>query len=89
MWDLANALDADYNGLRPNLILKGLLTCWCSVTAAARAVLKQLKQWPKFPKDITNASKTNTKNGKMAQDLISLMLESKLYLDLLFIVGFS
>jgi hypothetical protein len=73
MWDLANELDADYGGLLPNSIKKAVLTCWCSVTAAARAALKHWKQWRKFAQDIANATRANTKTGKIAQDLIVLM----------------
>jgi hypothetical protein len=89
MWDLANGLDADYDGLPPNSIQEAVLTRWWSVTAAARAALKHWKQWRKFAEDIANASKTDTKTGKIARDLIGLMSEPKLNSDLLFIVGFS
>jgi hypothetical protein len=87
MWDLANRLHADYDGLPPNSIQEAVLTCWWSVTAA-RTTLKHWKQWRKFAEDIVNATKTDTKTGKISRDLIGLMLEPKLYLDLLFIVGF-
>jgi hypothetical protein len=89
MWDLANELDADYDGLPPNSIQEAVLTRWWSVTAAARAALKNWKQWGKFADDIANSTKTDTKTGKIARDLIGLMKEPKLYSDLLFIVAFS
>jgi hypothetical protein len=83
-----DGLDADYNGLLPNSIQEAVLTCWWSVTAAARAALKHWKQWRTFAEDIANATKTNIKSGKIVRDLIGLMSEPKLYFDLFFIVGF-
>jgi hypothetical protein len=78
VWDLANGLDADYDGLPPNSIQEAVVTLWWSVTAAARAALKHWKQGRKFADDITNATKTYTKTGKIARDLSVLMSEPKL-----------
>jgi deferrochelatase/peroxidase EfeB len=89
MWDLADALDEDCNGLLPNSIQEAVLTHWWSVTAAARTALKRWKQWQKFAEAVANSTKTDTKMGKIAQDLTGLMSELKLCLHLLFIVAFS
>ena len=82
-WEIANGTPP------PEAISKAVLTRWWHVNTAAQHLKKNWEQWKLFAAGCLNATTADTAAGKISSSILSLMDESKIYCDLLFICAYS
>ena len=82
-WEIANGTPP------PEAISKAVLTRWWHVNTAAQHLKKNWQQWRIFATGCLNATTADTAPGKISSSILSLMDESKIHCDLLFICAYS
>ena len=82
-WEIAT------NNPPPNAMNAPVLTRWWCVNTAAKHLRENWADWAKFAERVRNSTTADSKMGKIARGVLSLMAEPKIYVDLLLVCAYS